>query len=90
MYQHYMYLDGVFFEVTSASNEENIIATGFRMIWGCILYCNIQQRNPLITINQVLKNIILGVKLFAGTKILNHRNFDHQYHLIFRCYLIRS
>ena len=39
MYQHYMYLDGVFFEVTSASNEENIIATGFRMIWGCILYC---------------------------------------------------
>ena len=87
-----MYLDGVFFEVTSALNEENIIATGFRMIWGCILYCiqNIQQRNPLITINQVLKNIILGVKLFASTKILNHRNFDHQYHLIFRCYLIRS
>ena len=34
-----MYLDGVFFEVTSALNEENIIATGFRMIWGCILYC---------------------------------------------------
>ena len=50
----------------------------------------IQQKNPLITLYQVLKIIILGVKLFAGTKILNHRNFDHQYHLNFRCYLIRS
>ena len=37
IYQHYMYLDGVFFEVSSALNKDNIIAAGLRIIWGCIL-----------------------------------------------------
>lgn len=58
--------------------------------FGDVFYFVYKLKNPLITLYQVLKNIILGVKLFAGTKILNHRNFDHQYHLNFRCYLIRS
>ena len=34
-----MYLDGVFFKMTYALNEHIIIATGFRAIWGCILFC---------------------------------------------------